>query len=70
MPVPVPGVPVLGVSVRLVLRAVTGALPETYRAAPPFPGLAAGNRRAITDVDRGIIAVSSSYSTDVKVSLY
>lgn len=51
-------------SVREAFRALTGILPETYRAAPPLPGRAAGNRRAITEVDRGIIVVSSSYSID------
>ena len=43
-------------------NAFTGARPETYLAAPPFPGLFAGNRRARTEVDLGMIVVSSSYS--------
>lgn len=29
-------------------RAFTGGLPDTYRAALPLPGIAAGNRRART----------------------
>lgn len=42
--------------------AFAGILPETYRAAPPRPGFAAGSRFAMTVVDRGIIMVSSSYT--------
>jgi hypothetical protein len=36
--------------------------PVTYLAALSRPGLAAGKRLAITDIDRGITSVSSSYS--------
>lgn len=42
--------------------AESGAFPDTYRAAPPFPALMAGKRLAMIDVDRGMIVVSSSYS--------
>jgi hypothetical protein len=42
--------------------ALTGILPVTYLLALPAPFLMAGSRRARTVVDRGIIAVSSSYS--------
>src|SRR5690349_14189415 len=42
--------------------ALTGILPETYRAALPAPGFIGGRRRATTVVDRGMIVVSSSYS--------
>lgn len=42
-----------------------GILPETYRAAPPLPAFAAGSRLAITVVDRGMMDVSSSYSTQL-----
>lgn len=48
------------VSCRFEFFAFTGILPETYLAAPPRPGFAAGILFAITVVDRGIIAVSSS----------
>jgi hypothetical protein len=47
-------------SVRCVFFALTGAFPETYLAAPPLPGFAAGSLFAITVVERGIIVVSSS----------
>ena len=39
--------------------ALTGGFPDRYLAAPPFPGLAAGSRFAMTVVERGIISVSS-----------
>jgi len=42
-----------------------GILPETYLAAPPLPAFAAGRRFAITVVDRGMMVVSSSYSTQL-----
>ena len=44
--------------------ALTGGFPETYRAARPLPGAAAGNRRARTVESLGIISVSSVYSTN------
>ena len=47
-------------SIRCVFLDAVGALPDTYRAAPPRPGLAAGCRLAITVVERGMISVSSS----------
>ncbi len=40
--------------------AFWGILPDTYLAAPPRPGFAAGSLLAITVVDLGIIDVSSS----------
>lgn len=42
--------------------ALTGGLPDTYRAALPFPGADAGNLRARTVESLGIISVSSVYS--------
>jgi len=42
--------------------AFTGILPDIYLAALPAPGLIGGNLRAMTDVERGMIVVSSSYS--------
>ena len=45
--------------------ALTGGFPETYRAARPFPGADAGNRRARTVESFGMISVSSVYSTYV-----
>lgn len=42
--------------------ALEGGLPETYRAARPFPGAAAGNLLARTVESLGIISVSSVYS--------
>jgi hypothetical protein len=47
--------------------AVTGILPDMYRAARPAPGLLGGSRRATTDVERGMIVVSSSYSMGLLV---
>lgn len=44
------------------LLAFCGIFPDTYLAAPPLPGLAAGSLLAMTVVDRGTMAVSSSYS--------
>ena len=52
-----------GCSFREVFFAVTGILPDMYLAALPAPGLMGGNRRAMMDVERGMIVVSSSYST-------
>ena len=42
--------------------ALTGGLPETYRAARPLPGADAAVRRARTVESLGIISVSSVYS--------
>jgi len=42
---------------------VAGGLPETYLAARPLPGTAAGSRLASTVESFGIISVSSVYST-------
>ena len=42
--------------------AFTGILPDTYLKAFPAPFFMGGNRRAMTDVERGMIVVSSSYS--------
>ena len=39
-----------------------GILPFTYLAARPAPAFIGGRRRAIIEVERGIIVVSSSYS--------
>jgi hypothetical protein len=50
-------------SFREVLLAVTGILPDIYLAARPAPGLMGGSRRAMMDVERGMMVVSSSYST-------
>jgi hypothetical protein len=52
-----------GCSFREVFFAVTGILPDMYLAALPAPGLIGGSRRAMIDVERGMIVVSSSYST-------
>ena len=51
-----------------VFFAFWGILPDTYRAAPPLPGLTAGNLLAMTVVPLWTIAVSSSYSTVELVS--
>lgn len=56
-----------GCSFREEFFAVTGILPDMYLAARPAPGLMGGSRRAMMDVERGIIVVSSSYSRDVSV---
>lgn len=50
------------VSPRWEFLAFCGILPDTYRAAPPRPGLTAGSLFAMTVVERGIEYVSSSYS--------
>ena len=50
-------------SLRDEFFAFTGILPVTYLAALPAPFFAAGARRAVTSVERGMIAVSSSYPT-------
>ena len=50
----------VGTSDRCVFLAFWGILPDTYLAAPPRPGFAAGSLLAITVVERGIIEVSSS----------
>jgi hypothetical protein len=52
----------LACSFRDEFFALTGILPVIYLLAFPAPLLIAGNRRARTVVDRGMIAVSSSYS--------
>lgn len=39
-----------------------GIFPFTYLAARPAPCFMGGRRRAIMEVDRGMIVVSSSYS--------
>lgn len=49
-------------SFREEFLAVTGILPDIYLAALPAPGLMGGNRRAMIDVERGMMVVSSSYS--------
>jgi len=49
-------------SLREEFFMLTGILPDMYLAARPAPGLMGGNRRAMTEVDLGIIVVSSSYS--------
>lgn len=46
----------------LVGFALAGGFPETYRAALPLPGTAAGRRRARTVESFGMISVSSVYS--------
>jgi hypothetical protein len=51
-----------GCSFREEFFAVTGILPDMYLAARPAPGLMGGSRRAMMDVERGMIVVSSSYS--------
>ncbi len=56
------GFALLACSFRDEFFALTGILPVTYLLALPAPFLMAGSRRARTVVDRGIIAVSSSYS--------
>ena len=56
------GFALLACSFRDEFFALTGILPVTYLLAFPAPFLMAGSRRARTVVDRGIIAVSSSYS--------
>lgn len=57
-------------AVAALCLALTGGLPETYRAARPLPGAEAGNRRARTVESLGMISVSSVYSTLVLVLLY
>jgi len=47
--------------------ALMGILPVMYLAARPAPGFMGGRRRARTDVDRGIMVVSSSYSIQLLV---
>jgi hypothetical protein len=42
--------------------AFTGIFPDIYRAARPAPAFKGGNRRAMMEVDLGMIVVSSSYS--------
>ena len=42
--------------------AFRGILPVIYLAALPAPGFMGGSRRAVTEVERGMIVVSSSYS--------
>jgi hypothetical protein len=56
------GLALLACSFRDEFFALTGILPVTYLLALPAPFLMAGSRRARTVVDRGIMAVSSSYS--------
>jgi hypothetical protein len=56
------GFALLACSFRDEFFALTGILPVIYLLAFPAPLLIAGNRRARTVVDRGMIAVSSSYS--------
>lgn len=58
-----------GGSFREEFLALIGILPVMYRAALPAPGLVGGSRRAMIDVERGIIVVSSSYSEDLSVCL-
>ena len=48
--------------------AFTGIFPDMYRAARPAPAFSGGNRRAMMDVDRGIMVVSSSYSSRASVA--
>jgi hypothetical protein len=50
-------------SFREAFFAFTGILPDTYLKAFPAPFFRGGNRRAMTEVERGIIVVSSSYSS-------
>lgn len=50
-------------SLRDEFFAFTGILPVTYLAARPAPFFGAGVLFAVTNVERGIMAVSSSYST-------
>lgn len=57
----------VGCSFREVFFAVTGILPDMYLAALPAPGLMGGKRRAMMDVERGMMVVSSSYSTGMSV---
>jgi hypothetical protein len=52
----------LACSLRDEFFAFMGILPVMYRWALPAPFFIAGKRRAMTDVERGMIAVSSSYS--------
>lgn len=49
-------------SFRVEFLAFTGIFPDIYRAARPAPALSGGRRRAMIEVDRGMIVVSSSYS--------
>lgn len=60
---------VLGLWVDCSLReeflAFTGIFPDIYLAARPAPGFMGGRRRAITEVERGMIVVSSSYSVEL-----
>ena len=53
---------IVDASVRWEFLAFWGILPDTYRAAPPRPGFAAGSLRAMTVVPLCIIDVSSSYT--------
>lgn len=55
-------------SFREEFLAFAGILPDMYRAARPAPVFNGGNRRAMMDVDRGIMVVSSSYSSIVLVA--
>jgi hypothetical protein len=55
-------------SFREEFLAFMGILPDMYRAALPAPGLMGGSRRAMTDVARGMRAVSSSYSSTQLIS--
>ena len=43
--------------------ALMGIFPVTYLAARPAPAFMGGSRRAIMEVDRGMIVVSSTNST-------
>jgi hypothetical protein len=47
-----------------------GIFPDMYLAALPAPGLLGGSRRAMTDVERGISVVSSSYSVALLAAIY
>jgi hypothetical protein len=55
-------------SFREVFLDVTGILPDIYLAARPAPGLMGGKRRAMMDVERGMMVVSSSYAIVSSVS--
>jgi hypothetical protein len=54
-------------SFREEFLALTGILPDMYLAALPAPGLMGGSRRAMIEVERGMMVVSSSYSGEVLV---
>jgi len=57
-------------SLRDEFLALIGIFPDMYLAALPAPGLIGGKRRAMIEVDRGMMVVSSSYSTALLVTIH